>query len=53
MLEPSWHDDIAVTMSLLLGVVVALDEELARAVAVEVGSEGDMVRSTRRGAPCA
>ena len=41
MLEPSWRDDIAVVVPLLLGVVVALDEEPAGAVIAGAGSEGN------------
>ena len=51
--EPSWHDDIAVGMSLSLDVVVALAEELARSITTEVGSEGVTVWSARHGALCA
>ena len=46
MLEPSWRDDIAVVVSPLLGAVATLDKELARPVAVDVGSEGDTAWST-------
>jgi hypothetical protein len=51
--EPSWHDDITVIVSLFLVVVAALDEELARPVVAEVGSEGNTVWSARCGALCA
>ena len=36
MHESSWHDDVAVVTSSLLGVVAALDEEQAR---LKVGAE--------------
>jgi hypothetical protein len=51
--EPSWCDDVVIIASLPLGVVAALDEELARPVFVEVGSECSTVWSARHGAWCA
>jgi hypothetical protein len=39
MLEPSWHDDIAVIASPPLGAVAALGEEPVHFVTVEVASE--------------
>ena len=51
--KPSWHDDIAVIVSLLAGVVAALDEELAQPVTVEAGSGGNAVWSARRNMLCA
>jgi hypothetical protein len=45
MFEPSWRDGIVVIVSLPLGAVAALDEELARSAAMEVGSECNIVWS--------
>ena len=50
--EPSCHDDVTVIMFLFLDVVVALDEEPARPIAVEVGFEGNSIWSAQRGALC-
>ena len=50
MLEPLRRDDIMVIVSLPLGAVAALDEELAQPVAGEVGSKNNAVRFARRGA---
>ena len=52
MLEASWHDDVAIIMSPLLGAVAALNEELVRSVFGEAGFEGSVVWSTRRGVWC-
>jgi hypothetical protein len=51
--EPSLHDNVAVVMPLFLDEVVTLGEELARSVAVEVGSEGDAVQSVWHDMLCA
>jgi len=50
MHESSWHDDVAVVTSSLLGAVAALDEELARPVAAEVGSKCNAVWFARHSA---
>ena len=51
MLEPSWRDDIVVIVFLQQGAVAALNEELARSVAGEAGSESNIVWSTRLKGP--
>jgi hypothetical protein len=53
MLEPSWRGDIVVVASLPLSAVAALDEEPARSVVEEAGSEDTAVRSAWRGVLCA
>ena len=50
MLEPSWRVDAMVVVLLLLDMVAALDEGLARTIAVKAGSDDSAVRSARRGA---
>jgi hypothetical protein len=49
----SWSVDAMVIVPSLLGVVVALVEELACPVTMEGGSEGHAVWSARRGTWCA
>ena len=46
-------DDVVVIVPSLLDMVVALVEVLAHPTTVEVGPEGNVVRSTRRGVWCA
>jgi hypothetical protein len=53
MLEPLWHVDATVVVPFLLDTVAALDKELARTIAMKVGSEGNTVQSTRHDAQCA
>ena len=53
MLEPSWCDDIMVTVSLFLDTVAALKEELVHPITVKAGSMGNAVRSARHGTRCA
>jgi hypothetical protein len=43
VLELSWRDDVALIMSPPLSAVAALDEELARRVAMKEGSEHNTV----------
>jgi hypothetical protein len=52
MFKPSWHDDVMTIVSLPLGVVVVLDEGLARPVTMEMGSEYHVVWSARHGTRC-
>ena len=52
VLEPSRHDDAMIVASLPLGLVAALDEELVLPIAVEVGSECNVVWHAQRGTWC-
>jgi hypothetical protein len=52
MFKPSWHDNVMTIVSLPLGVVVVLDEGLARPITMEMGSEYHAVWFARHGTRC-